>query len=167
MTRLAPDPQGLVRFGRRELQITGLGAVSRRRGVQPGAAQWVRADGVQSGQTVGQDAAHLLGTATEHQREERVSHEFVAASAVFDDDLLVSCAGLLPVMTPAAQTRLPQLSADKINIAAPRIASGVGQFLAEAGDGDRRDVRRCEAKPGHCVGTVNKISTCSRQLWGR
>ena len=31
VTRLAPDPQGLVRFGRRELQITGLGAVSRRR----------------------------------------------------------------------------------------------------------------------------------------
>jgi hypothetical protein len=53
-----------------------------------------------------------------------VSHDFVAASAVFDDDHLVSCAGLVPVMTLAAQTRLPQLLADKINIAAPRIASG-------------------------------------------
>jgi hypothetical protein len=54
----------------------------------------------------------------------QVSHDFVAASAVFDDDHLVSCAGLVPVMTLAAQTRLPQLLADKINIAAPRIASG-------------------------------------------
>ncbi|MGH3970596.1 MAG: IS1380 family transposase [Mycobacterium sp.] len=54
----------------------------------------------------------------------KVSHSFAAGSAVFDDDRLVSCAGLVPVMTLATQTGLPQLLADKIDIAAPRIKSG-------------------------------------------
>ena len=54
----------------------------------------------------------------------KVSHNFAAASAVFDDDHLVSCAGLVPVMTLAAQTGLPQLLAAKIRIAEPRIKSG-------------------------------------------
>jgi hypothetical protein len=54
----------------------------------------------------------------------QVSHNFIAASAVFDDDRLVSCAGLVPVMALAAQTDLPALLADTINIAQPRIKSG-------------------------------------------
>jgi hypothetical protein len=54
----------------------------------------------------------------------QVSHNFTSASAVFDDDHLVSCAGLVPVMTLAAQTGLPQLLADKIDIRVPRIKSG-------------------------------------------
>jgi hypothetical protein len=54
----------------------------------------------------------------------QVSHNFLAASAVFDDDHLVSCAGLVPVMALAAQTGLPALLADKIQIAEPRIKSG-------------------------------------------
>src|SRR6478672_3476141 len=54
----------------------------------------------------------------------QVSHRFIASSAVFDDDHLVSCAGLVPVMTLAAQTGLPQLLADKIRIPVPRIRSG-------------------------------------------
>ena len=54
----------------------------------------------------------------------QVSHRFTPASAVFDDDSLVSCAGLVPVMTLAAQTGLPTLLADKIDIAVPRIKSG-------------------------------------------
>jgi hypothetical protein len=54
----------------------------------------------------------------------QVSHNFTPASAVFDDDHLVSCAGLVPVMELAAQTALPELLADKINIAEPRIKSG-------------------------------------------
>ena len=54
----------------------------------------------------------------------QVSHRFTPASAVFDDDSLVSCAGLVPVMTLAAQTGLPTLLADKIDIAVPRIRSG-------------------------------------------
>jgi len=54
----------------------------------------------------------------------QVSHRFTSASARFDDDHLVSCAGLVPVMTVAAQIGLPQLLADKICIYAPRIKSG-------------------------------------------
>ena len=54
----------------------------------------------------------------------QVSHKFTRDSAVFDDDHLVSCAGLVPVMTLAAQTALPALIADKVRIAEPRIPSG-------------------------------------------
>jgi hypothetical protein len=54
----------------------------------------------------------------------QVSHTFAAASAVFDEDYLVSCAGLVPVMSLAAQTGLAQLLANKIHIPAPRIRSG-------------------------------------------
>jgi Transposase DDE domain group 1 len=54
----------------------------------------------------------------------QVSHNFIAASALFDDEHLVSCAGLVPVMTLAAQTGLSALLAAKVRIAAPRIKSG-------------------------------------------
>ncbi len=54
----------------------------------------------------------------------QVSHNFMAASAVFDDGHLVSCAGLVPVMTLATQTGLPQLLTQKVHIARPRIKSG-------------------------------------------
>src|SRR6476659_7587944 len=54
----------------------------------------------------------------------QVSRRFIASSAVFDDDHLVSCDGLVPVLTLAAQTGLPQLLADKIRIPVPRIRSG-------------------------------------------
>ena len=54
----------------------------------------------------------------------QVSHRFAATSAVFDDDHLVSCAGLVPVMTVAAQTGLPRLLTEKVHIAEPRIKSG-------------------------------------------
>jgi hypothetical protein len=54
----------------------------------------------------------------------QVSHRFAAESAVFDDDHLVSCAGLVPVMTLAAQSGLLRLLADKVHIAEPRIKSG-------------------------------------------
>jgi hypothetical protein len=53
-----------------------------------------------------------------------VSHRFAASSAVFDDEHLVSCAGLVPVMTLATQTGLPELLAEKVQIAEPRIKSG-------------------------------------------
>jgi Transposase DDE domain group 1 len=53
-----------------------------------------------------------------------VSHSFAAESAVFDDDHLVSCAGLVPVMTLADQTGLPELLAEKVHIAEPKIKSG-------------------------------------------
>jgi hypothetical protein len=54
----------------------------------------------------------------------KVSHRFVRGSAVFDDGNLVSCAGLVPVMTLAEQTGLQRLLDEKVNITAPRIKSG-------------------------------------------
>ena len=42
----------------------------------------------------------------------------------FDEDNLVSCAGLVPVMTLADQTRLLGLLDEKVQIVAPRIKSG-------------------------------------------
>jgi hypothetical protein len=54
----------------------------------------------------------------------QVSHNFAAASALFDDEHLVSCAGLVPVMTLATQTGLSELLAGKVRIAEPRIKSG-------------------------------------------
>jgi hypothetical protein len=43
---------------------------------------------------------------------------------VFDEDNLVSCAGLVPVMALAEQTGLRRLLAGKVHITAPRIKSG-------------------------------------------
>ncbi|MDF1910501.1 IS1380 family transposase, partial [Mycolicibacterium smegmatis] len=40
------------------------------------------------------------------------------------DEHLVSCAGLVPVMTLASQTGLSDLIADKVEIVEPRIKSG-------------------------------------------
>jgi hypothetical protein len=54
----------------------------------------------------------------------KVSHRFGVGSAVFDDDRLVSFAGLVPVMTLAEQTGLSRLLGEKVRIAEPRIASG-------------------------------------------
>jgi hypothetical protein len=54
----------------------------------------------------------------------QVSHRFAAGSAVFDDDHLVSCAGLVPVMRLAEQTDLGRLLSDKVHISAARIKSG-------------------------------------------
>ncbi|WP_435593082.1 IS1380 family transposase [Nocardia sp. bgisy118] len=54
----------------------------------------------------------------------QVSHRFAAESAVFDDQNLVSLAGLVPVMGLAEQTGLGELLAQKVAIAEPRIKSG-------------------------------------------
>jgi hypothetical protein len=54
----------------------------------------------------------------------QVSHSFAAGSAVFDDEHLVSYAGLVPVMTLAEQTGLSRLLGEKVHIAEPRIKSG-------------------------------------------
>ena len=51
-------------------------------------------------------------------------HNFDADSAVFDDDNLVSLAGLVPVMTLAEQTGLVELLGEKVHIAEPMIKSG-------------------------------------------
>ena len=54
----------------------------------------------------------------------QVSHRFAAQGAVFDDDNLVSCAGLVPVMQLAEQTHLPHLLVDKVRITSSRVKSG-------------------------------------------
>ena len=55
----------------------------------------------------------------------KVSHRFGAGSAVFDEDHLVSCAGLVPVMTLADQTGLGRAAlGQKVRIAQPRVTSG-------------------------------------------
>ena len=54
----------------------------------------------------------------------KVSHKFSAGSAIFDDDHLVSCVGLVPVMTLAEQTGLGRLLGEKVHIAEPKIKSG-------------------------------------------
>jgi len=54
----------------------------------------------------------------------QVSHRFAPDSAVFDDDNLVSCAGLVPVMTLAQQAGLSRLLDNKVRITCPRIRSG-------------------------------------------
>src|SRR6185295_16392917 len=54
----------------------------------------------------------------------QVSHRFSVDSAVFDDDHLVSCAGLVPVMALAERTGLSEVLTQMVYIAAPRIKSG-------------------------------------------
>ena len=54
----------------------------------------------------------------------RVSHRFTAGSARFDEDNLVSDAGLVPLLGLAEQTGLPEIIAGKVSITTPRIKSG-------------------------------------------
>ena len=54
----------------------------------------------------------------------RVSHRFTAGSARFDEDNLVSHAGLVPLLELAEQTRLRQIIAEKVSIRTARIKSG-------------------------------------------
>src|SRR6476620_5757310 len=54
----------------------------------------------------------------------RVSHRFTTGSARFDEDNLVSDAGLVPLLGPAEQTGLTEIIAEKVSIKAPRIKSG-------------------------------------------
>src|SRR3954452_7699086 len=54
----------------------------------------------------------------------RVSHRFTAGSARFDEDNLVSDAGLVPLLGLAEQTGLAEIIARKVSITAPRIKSG-------------------------------------------
>lgn len=54
----------------------------------------------------------------------RVSHRFTTTSACFDEDNLVSYAGLVPLLELADQTRLPEILAEKVSIKTPRIKSG-------------------------------------------
>jgi hypothetical protein len=69
----------------------------------------------------------FLGTENPGSREAlsvRVSHKFTATSARFDENNLVSYAGLVPLLGLAEQTRLPEILAEKVSITTPRIRSG-------------------------------------------
>lgn len=52
------------------------------------------------------------------------SHIFRVDSVRFDDDHLVSCAGLLPIMALADQTGLTGLLVDKVSIVTSKVESG-------------------------------------------
>jgi len=54
----------------------------------------------------------------------RVSHRFTTGSARFDEDNLVSDAGLVPLLGLAEQTGLAGIIAEKVSIKAPRVKSG-------------------------------------------
>ena len=69
----------------------------------------------------------FLGTEDPRAREAlsvQVSHKFTTTSARFDEDNLVSYAGLVPVLRLAEQTRLPEIIDEKVSIKTPRIKSG-------------------------------------------
>ena len=61
----------------------------------------------------------------------RVSHRFTAGSARFDEDNLVSDAGLVPLLELAEQTRLPEIIAEKVSIKTSRIKSGAANPAAK------------------------------------
>src|SRR5690242_19014217 len=88
----------------------------------------------------------------------RVSHRFAADSARFDEDNLVSHAGLVPLLGLAAQTRLPQIVAEKVSITTLRIKSGaanpvpklvavIAEMCAGADSIDDLDVLRAGGMP--------------------
>lgn len=54
----------------------------------------------------------------------RVCHRFTADSARFDEDNLVSDAGLVPLLGLAEQTGLAEIIAGKVSIKTPRVKSG-------------------------------------------
>ena len=54
----------------------------------------------------------------------RVSHRFTASSARFDEDNLVSHAGLVPLLEPAEQDPAAAILAEKASITTARIKSG-------------------------------------------
>jgi len=70
----------------------------------------------------------------------QVSHRFIASSAVFDDDHLVSCAGLVPVMTLAAPDGPAAVVGRQGSDPGTEDQIRVGQSVSEVDDRDRRHV---------------------------
>ena len=65
-----------------------------------------------------------IGPVRERHFQCKCPTAFSPPSAVFDEDNLVSCAGLVPVMALAEQAGLSELLAKRIRIVAPRVKSG-------------------------------------------
>ena len=85
----------------------------------------------------------------------RVSHRFTAGSARFDEDNLVSHAGLVPLLGLAEQTRLPEIIADKVSITTTRVKSGAeprstltSAVLEACGGGKGRERARSAGRTG-------------------
>lgn len=53
----------------------------------------------------------------------KLPHAWSKATPLFDDEHLVSCAGLVPVMALAEQTGLSELIAERVEVASTRVAS--------------------------------------------
>jgi Transposase DDE domain group 1 len=53
----------------------------------------------------------------------KLPHEWSKATPLFDDERLVSCAGLVPVMALAEQTGLTELITERVKVASNRVAS--------------------------------------------
>lgn len=84
----------------------------------------------------------------------KLHHGWNKATPVFDDEHLVSCAGLVPVMALAEQTGLSELIGEKVRFTSTRVASAaanpagkVGSIIAGMAAGadsiDDLDVIRC------------------------
>ena len=86
----------------------------------------------------------------------RVSHRFTADSARFDEENLVSYAGLVALLGLAEQTRLPRIIAEKVSIKTPRIKSGsanpvpklLGVVAGMCAGADSARTWRCCARAG-------------------
>ena len=68
----------------------------------------------------------------------KVSHRFGVGSAVFDEDSLVSCAGLVPVMTLAEQAGLARLLDENLGALAnldftPDELREIDQYASDSG----------------------------------
>ncbi|MDS1114512.1 IS1380 family transposase, partial [Gordonia westfalica] len=61
----------------------------------------------------------------------KVSHSFSATSALFDDDNLVSHAGLVPVMELARSTGVAALLAKRVDLGTTRVASAGANLEAK------------------------------------
>ena len=96
------------------------------------------------------------------------------AVPVFDDERLVSCAGLVPVMGVAEQTQLAELIADKVSFKATRVAAAganpagklsaiIAGMAAGADCIDDLDVIRCGGM-GRLFGGVYAPATLGQLL---
>lgn len=107
----------------------------------------------------------------------QVLHRFAAESAVFDDQSLVSLAGLVPVMRLAEQTGLGELLTRKVAITGPRIRSGaanagpklttlIAGMVAGADSIDDVDVLRSGGMPTvfHRVYAPSTVGTLLREF---
>ncbi len=69
----------------------------------------------------------------------QLSHAWSRATPIFDDDGLVSCAGLVPVMALAERAGLSELISAKVAFKQCKVKSAGGESGGQADVGHRRD----------------------------